>query len=607
MTILNPYTTAPIRNEAYFFGREDVFRFVRETLASSRQNVIVLFGQRRVGKTSILLQLPHHLPTEFHHIYFNLEDKAQLSRNEVLLKLAGAIATSLNLAMPPQAEFRKDVVYFRDHFLPTVYEALGNKRLLLLFDEFDVMSAEPLIEDAAVETLFPYLRQLIAEEERLAFVFVSGRRIEDLVTHFQQLFKSAHFKRISLLDQKDAVQLITEPTKGILEYDAAAINRILSLTSNHPCFIQLICFEVFGYLQHLGKTQVTAADVEAIVDDVLERGSTVFTWFWDELPPGERFVLSAIAHIAEMGDTATREKIRDVLEENDVRLSGMELTNAPDMLVKWEILREEGRRGYKFRVELLQLWIAKKHSLEEVQPELLDLVSRRASHLYEAGLSAHLDGDLELAIRDYRSALAANPNHRGAQLKLAQALYEQGDLSDAVEEFTKAHKLDPVNARDGFAEALSTLAASLNADGKVDQAIMEYERILKQVASGYEDAQRHLANIWIERGEKHLAKGNLDIALEAYKRALDVKPEDKEARSLIRVRLKHFSGECEKSDWVSAVKALTWVVELEPDQEEVQEWLASAWIRRGVVHLDANRFKDALAAFQKALDIQPDD
>ena len=54
----NPYIAGKALNDARgFFGREDVFRLVETVLSSPDQNSVVLFGQRRIGKTSILLNL----------------------------------------------------------------------------------------------------------------------------------------------------------------------------------------------------------------------------------------------------------------------------------------------------------------------------------------------------------------------------------------------------------------------------------------------------------------------------------------------------------------------------------------------------------------------
>jgi hypothetical protein len=62
--IPNPYATGkPLRaGSPVFVGREDVFAFLRENLAGQAgENVLVLVGERRMGKTSILRQLPLRL------------------------------------------------------------------------------------------------------------------------------------------------------------------------------------------------------------------------------------------------------------------------------------------------------------------------------------------------------------------------------------------------------------------------------------------------------------------------------------------------------------------------------------------------------------------
>ena len=74
----NPYIAGTaLGGERGFFGREDVLREVERTLRRPADNAIVLYGQRRIGKTSILLQLQRRLPAPpFVPIYFDLMDKA---------------------------------------------------------------------------------------------------------------------------------------------------------------------------------------------------------------------------------------------------------------------------------------------------------------------------------------------------------------------------------------------------------------------------------------------------------------------------------------------------------------------------------------------------
>ncbi len=55
----NPYSSGtPVQDEKMFFGRREDLRALREKLSSMASNkVVVLYGQRRMGKTSLIYQL----------------------------------------------------------------------------------------------------------------------------------------------------------------------------------------------------------------------------------------------------------------------------------------------------------------------------------------------------------------------------------------------------------------------------------------------------------------------------------------------------------------------------------------------------------------------
>jgi hypothetical protein len=458
--IPNPYIPGPsIDKDTDFYGRQDIFRFVRDTFSSSPQNVVVLHGQRRIGKSSILLQLkkPANLSSGFHPVYFDLQGWAGCRLDEVLYGLAEEIAQTLEIPVIEHADLRADTGCFRDRFLPQVYEALSGRRLLLLLDEFDVLDEEGMSSpDIAIETFLPYLQKSIMTEEKIALVFVIGRRLEEL-DHLGAI-KSARYKEIWLLSEADARMLITEPVSGAVEYDGKAVDHIISLTACHPYLTQLVCYELISYLNMLDKATVTVVDVDAVIDGALESGSTGLAWMWDGLPLAERFILSAVAHVTDQRAIATKQRIRSVLEKHQVRLHGIELTRAPEQLLKLKWL-EQSAGGYRFIVRLLRRWIVAKHSLESAKRELED-ISKRAIVRYEYARGAHLAGHLEEAIEGYRRALRANVNHAAARLGLAQAFYEQGELREAVSEYEKAYELDD-KARDGLVEAAYELGSEL--------------------------------------------------------------------------------------------------------------------------------------------------
>lgn len=53
---VNPYIAgSPVTGTEMFFGRQDVFSFVKRNLIGQhRDTPVVLYGQRRTGKTSVL-------------------------------------------------------------------------------------------------------------------------------------------------------------------------------------------------------------------------------------------------------------------------------------------------------------------------------------------------------------------------------------------------------------------------------------------------------------------------------------------------------------------------------------------------------------------------
>jgi len=177
---VNPYVTGnPVGNSPAFVGRADVLREVSHVLRRPQDNAIVLYGQRRIGKTSILQHLAAVLPQEgpYRAVYFDLQDKAAWPLGRVLQVLACTIANALG---QPDPDLGSDPeTAFRQEWLPGVLRDLPEGcSLVLLFDEFDVL-ADPQAEQA-VAAFFPYLHDLrTCDPQRLQFVFVIGRNADD--------------------------------------------------------------------------------------------------------------------------------------------------------------------------------------------------------------------------------------------------------------------------------------------------------------------------------------------------------------------------------------------------------------------------------------------
>src|SRR5512136_3311531 len=113
---INPYIAGnPVTGEEMFFGRESVFALVRQALTGQHQdNVIVLYGQRRTGKTSALYQMHRHLDSRYLCIFVDLHGLALDGVDGFLWDLANTITRALRkehqIELPPlsRVEFMQD-------------------------------------------------------------------------------------------------------------------------------------------------------------------------------------------------------------------------------------------------------------------------------------------------------------------------------------------------------------------------------------------------------------------------------------------------------------------------------------------------------------------
>lgn len=488
---LNPYIVGPALRERGFWGRDDVFGFVKFVLSQPDQHAVVLSGQRRIGKTSILQNLQRRLPSDqFVCVYFDLMNQARKPLGEVLHVLAHTIADELSIAAPGREAFDNSGSGLRTHLLPAAYAACGERRLVLLLDEFDVLDTlaeEQLPPESAARAFFPFLRDLMAAEPRLGFVFVIGRKTSDLGIETKAAFKSAQSRRISVLDEADACRLIeTAQRHGSLRFAPGVTDRVLALTAGHPFFVQLLCQLIFerAYADDAASAGagsqpplVTPADVDAVVPRALETGENIFEWIWDGLPPAERVIFSAVAQGTDEHSVMGEDALMDILQRSGVRILVRELEIAPRTLVDWEMLRQTPA-GYCFFVELLRRWVVLRKPLSRAKDEL-DRINPLADVLFQGASGFFRAGQLESAQGQLQQALRINPNHVKARLMLGDLLGRQGELDGMVRELGEAWRIDPDSARYAYENALLARAAAHERAGESVQALLDYKEAMK--------------------------------------------------------------------------------------------------------------------------------
>jgi ABC-type branched-subunit amino acid transport system substrate-binding protein len=517
----NPYNIGrSIYEPENFFGHEDLFQFIEDHLNSDTK-ILLLHGQRRIGTSSVLQQIPYQLAqNKFVFVLFDLQGHSQSSLSDILYILAEEITQNLRLdsdiiQLPFQEEFNNNPDIFSDKFLPQVYENLGDKNLVLLLDEFDAVSSDESIINQG-DSFFRYLQTLIKQQKKLFIIAVVGRSKNDL-QNLLDLFKGAPFQEIGLLNQLTVRRLITKPAQGILEYDEDAIKAILELSSGHPYFTQAICFNLFLQAKIEDKWKVTRFHVQNIVDKTIENTTGGLAWFWDGLSIDEKVVFSAVAETQKIAIEQKQSFPEDwlMLLKNYGVIPTSDLIQGGKKLTVNGFLDDTERR---VKIELVRRWLVEHRplqktiwGLEELREEEINTINKKAAKL-------HQDGKNQDAIGCYEKILEFNPNHFSTLPILADRYLEIDNFDKALKLYQRAYQIDSIRNKEGFLLALEAYGNYLIKEREFIQAKVQFEEVLK-IEPDRESAKYKLREVEaeIEQQEK------LDRKVEIYKQELEIK------------------------------------------------------------------------------------
>lgn len=362
-----PYVTGtPLKSDDVFVGRADVFAFIRENLLGAHQNnVIILHGQRRTGKTSVLYRLRTTMADTHIAVLIDMQGKPARNEADFLYAIADDIVFALEEAgiaveMPPREAFdAAPEFYFRARFLRSLYPRLGDRRLLLLFDEFEELQRR--VENGRLQPeIFQFLRNLMQHEDPLDFVFSGTHRLEDLsADYWSVLFNIAVYKPITFLSPAEVRRLMTDPVADYnVEYDPLAAERIIQVAAGHPYFTQLILHEMLVHYNATQRSYLTAADVAQVLERIVERGEAHFKYIWAESTLAERELLQATAELLHAAEVVNVNEVRGLLGKYG-RSSDDNWEAALAALVGRDILTRRSPQSllYRFKIDLIRLWI----------------------------------------------------------------------------------------------------------------------------------------------------------------------------------------------------------------------------------------------------------
>lgn len=394
--IENPYAayaeSGVVEDPEMFYGREDLIANAAGVIHESRKQskCIVIFGQKRAGKSSILHHLKASLQASKDLLIIDLGNIGSIMDEHssspllyqillsILRKLEYAIEDRINegcnsfgLYIPNDKEFyghASPLMLFKEVFdrykrLASKLEDWRNIRLVLFIDEFSYIYGQ--IVAGRIPALFMKNWKALLQENYFSAVLVGQDVMPKFKQRFPNEFGTTQDERVSYLKREDAVKLIDEPIRikdrqGESRYRERAIERILELTAGSPFYIQIICNRLVEYMNRKRAGLITEADVEQVkqelihgvnalgldkFDNLINSGDTSEDAISDE---DALKVLKAIAVNSQTGPCGRQAISSETSTSVDIIL---------DDLVKREVSERERGQYYLIRVGLFKEWL----------------------------------------------------------------------------------------------------------------------------------------------------------------------------------------------------------------------------------------------------------
>ena len=368
--IENPYVPGLIleQRDPLFVGRAELARQLGVVLRSDHPPTFFLTGERRMGKSSILKQLPILLGSHYLPIFYDLQSTGITSSIAALLATIAEEVhdTLLTRGMLVQKleydDLRDDlreneaVTYHRfSRWLKEVEYVLAqeDRMLLLAFDEFEKLAEAEQKGYLDLGLLFGWFRSIIQHQSHVALLFSGVKSITEMGAQWAGYFVNVELLRVSFLQPEEARQLIMHPVPdfpGEHIFGSEVTEKIVCLTGGHPFLVQALCSALITRLNKAARQQASVDDVLASVDDIFKKwGDSYFGDLWERTDGEQRLCLKAVCTASDSCDV---DYIRHYCKLDEVTL-----VSTLEKLLKRDLLSCD-RGEYRIAAPIFAQWLA---------------------------------------------------------------------------------------------------------------------------------------------------------------------------------------------------------------------------------------------------------
>ncbi|MER7488365.1 hypothetical protein ABTY20_21135 [Streptomyces sp. NPDC126497] len=376
--IPNPYSAGlPVENPEMFMGRDPLIANLLKTLTGPHRGSVIVYGQKRAGKSSVLYHLREKLTPPSLAVRFSVQDLAgDISFADFLYRIGADFHWAISdlvadagwetaplpepsleqIRLSPQQKFNE----FMRRLLAWLRATppLADSHLVLLIDEFSMVHKE--IRSGNLPESFMKGWKAMLEAGFFRCVLVGNDLMPRFIQEFPNEFQVATEARVSYLEHADAKELIEKPIRlpdGASRYRGNAVDRILELTGRSAYYIQLFCHELVLYMnsEDVRGPAIGPADVEVVADRlIVALGENEFD---NLLTPGDSEVTDISGELVMEVLRATRREVgRAMYHEGDPN-AHPEAERVIQDLERREVLQRLSGNRYRIRVGLFSQWL----------------------------------------------------------------------------------------------------------------------------------------------------------------------------------------------------------------------------------------------------------
>ena len=279
-----------------FYGQKRYIKTVVDTIIASPSKQVIIYGQKRSGKSSVLNRVEQELTAagafcvqfslgkivrNISEVAFYYKILTEIDSALEILREDGVLVPDFSI--PSRSDFQNEdtenpletfTKYMRQ-FKRACQRTDGwiDRRLVVLIDEFTYMYGAIKLKRISPTIMMQW--KAITQDEKAQFSAVLVG--QDVVPAFKNepyarnAFGVITDIRLSYLDEEDARDLIVNPIldDGVSRYSDKAVDLIMDYTACNPYYIQIFCSYLVNFMNERHYNNVTEADVLDVAAELI--------------------------------------------------------------------------------------------------------------------------------------------------------------------------------------------------------------------------------------------------------------------------------------------------------------------------------------------------